>query len=94
VAKLILNHHNLHTGNSASSHTSKRNTWLLTLSNLTTQASGEHKCHETKTTQQFLLSNTKIYFISFYVYLDNMFQSTDHHEAIFTNRRIRYMQCK
>jgi len=26
VAKLILNHHNLHTGNSASSHTSKRNT--------------------------------------------------------------------
>lgn len=40
VAKLTLNHHNMHTGNSASCHTSKRNTRLLTLSNLTTQVSG------------------------------------------------------
>ena len=35
--------------------------------------------------------NTSMYF---YFYLDDMFRSVDHHQAVFTEHRVRYMQCK
>jgi len=33
-------------------------------------------------------------YILFYFYLDDMFHSIDHHQAIITTVRIRCMQCK
>jgi len=38
-------------------------------------------------------SQTQQYIILFYLD-DDMFRSTDHHQAIFTKLRIWYMQCK
>ena len=58
-------------------------------------ASVRYKKQKTETKRQqnsfSFQTNTTIYFSLFF---DDMFQSIDHHQAILTKLRVRYMQCK
>ena len=58
------------------------------LTNLTKESSVQVLLKDNKAVSCF--SQTQRY-ILFYIYLDDMFRSVDHHRAIFTKYRIRWM---